>query len=160
MQRKIDIYHIEEYGDEMKLPRGYLHRILGDALSYELTNYVDLTRGGVCCGGLQGYDVLIKGDDLEARLARKFIANIREFLKENELSLIEPERTDYNYNEHIEIDDVPYVITEDQLYEYHKIMQESNSIHAAKYLSSIFSLPLCVTYEFAKKNRHIDTLYK
>lgn len=144
----------------MILHREYLHRILADALSYELINHVDLTRGGVCCGGLVGYDVLIKGDNLEARLSRKFIGHIRDFLKENELSLVEPEQTDYNYNEHIEIDDVPYVITEDQLDEYHKIMQDSNTIHVAKYLSEIFSLPLSVTYPFAKQNRHIDTLYK
>ena len=142
----------------MILHRKYLHRILSDALSYELINYVDLTRG-ICCGGLVGYDVLIKADNLEARLSRKFIDHIRDFLKQNELSLAGPEQTDYNYDEHIEIDDVSYVITEDQLDEYHKIMQDSNAIHAAKYLSVIFSLPLSVTYPFAKKNRHID-LYK
>lgn len=144
----------------MKLNKEYLHRVLADALSYELLRYVDMWRGNGVSPGCHGYDVRIKFDDLEARLSRKFIGNIREFLKANELSLIEPEETDYNYNEHIEIDNVPYVITEDQLDEYHKIMQDSNTIHAAKYLSSIFSLPLSVTYPFAKQNRHIDTLYK
>ena len=144
----------------MKLRKEYLHRVLADALSYELLRYVDMWRGNGVSPGWHSYDVRITFDDLEARLSRKFIGNIREFLKENELSLIEPEETDYNYNEHIEIDNVSYVITEEQLDEYHKIMQESNTIHAAKYLSSIFSLPLSVTYPFAKKNRHIDTLYK
>lgn len=144
----------------MILRKQYLHRILSDALSYELTRYVDMTCGGAHSGGLHGYDVRIKFDDLEARLARKFIGNIRQFLEDNELTLIEPEGTHYNYNEHIEIDNVPYVITENQLYEYHKIMQESNTIHAAKYLSSIFSLPLSVTYPFAKNNKQLKTLYQ
>jgi hypothetical protein len=144
----------------MKLRKEYLHRILSDALSYEIIRYVDMTCGGAHSGGIHGYDVRIKFDDLEARLARKFIGNIREFLKDNELSLIEPERTDYNYNERVEIDDVPYVITEDQLYEYRRLMQESNAINAAKYLSKIFSLPLSVTYPFAKNNTQLKTLYE
>lgn len=144
----------------MRFHREYLHRILADALSYELTNYVDLTRGGVCCGGFQGYDVLIKGDDLEARLARKFIGNIRQFLEDNQLTLIEPDKIEYNYNEYVVIDNVPYVMTEDQLYEYNKIMEQSNAIHAAKYLSKIFSLPLSVTYPFAKNNKSLEVLYR
>jgi hypothetical protein len=98
----------------------------------------------------------------ENALSRKFLEVVREFIKNNDIILTEsnlPSDRLVDYNCYVMVDDVKYVITYEQQDRYYDLLQNANAIKAAKFLSEIFELPLCVTYEFTKKNRYLTIVY-
>lgn len=158
----------------MKVERKYLHGLLKDALSEGVLGYVDPVLygpahdgGGPYCHnrfGWYDYKDYIKLDDSpENMLSRKFLEVVRQFIKDNDIIFIaSTDNESYvpiEYDVYIVIDDVKYVITDEQQNNYYDLLQNANAIRAAKYLSEIFALPLCVTYEFTKKNRYLTIVY-
>lgn len=152
----------------MKIERKYLHGLLSDALSQGVLGYgyVDVAgrgpNGEVWCINRFGWydyrDYINLDISPENALSRKFLNIINQFIKDNNIILTESNSSSdglIEYNSYVSINDTKYVISDEQQRKYQELIQNTNSIKAAKYLSEIFSLPLSVTYEFTKKNRYL-----